>query len=64
MILKNGLFQFLLQSYSAGFNYTNRNSSSEQVIYKYINIQYELFIFSQSSLFLLDVICVYLSPPE
>lgn len=40
------LFQFLLQSYSAGFNYANRNSSSEQVMcldqaYRFI---YELIV--------------------
>lgn len=46
------LFQFLLQSYSAGFNYANRNSSSEQVKcldQAYIFI-YELIVWSNSSI--------------
>lgn len=32
-MMNNAFFQLLLQSYSAGFNYANRNSSSEQVRY-------------------------------
>lgn len=38
MYVNDFFFQFLLQSYSAGFNHANRNSSSEQVLHS-IHIQ-------------------------
>ncbi len=43
-MITNVFFQFLLQSYSAGFNYANRNSSSEQVIHIYIYIYIYIYI--------------------